>query len=92
MVRQTKDFSAVIKSYTYSILRWGVRHLPPGIRSLAGIVLMIGGIFGFLPILGFWMFPLGLAFIALDIPWTKDRIFRWMARLEADLQEKTKKT
>jgi|TARA_Y100000588_G_scaffold57569_1_gene55478 hypothetical protein len=47
---------------------------------------MIGGIFGILPILGFWMFPLGLAFIALDIPWTKGRIFEWMTRLEKDLK------
>ena len=47
---------------------------------------MIGGIFGILPILGFWMVPLGLAFIALDIPWTKGRIFEWMTRLEKDLK------
>ncbi len=28
---------------------------------------MVGGVFGFLPILGFWMIPLGLAIAALDI-------------------------
>ncbi|MDH3474825.1 MAG: hypothetical protein OEM59_14165 [Rhodospirillales bacterium] len=28
-----------------------------------GILLVVGGIFGFLPILGFWMIPLGLLVI-----------------------------
>ena len=37
-------------------------------------------VFGFLPILGFWMFPLGLAFAALDFPparrWLEGRMVR----------------
>lgn len=43
---------------------------------------MIGGVFGFLPVLGFWMFPLGIAFIALDLPFTQPRIHRWLAHLQ----------
>ena len=43
---------------------------------------MVGGVFGFLPVLGFWMFPLGLAFIALDIPFTAHRIEDWMVTLK----------
>ena len=39
---------------------------------------MIGGVFGFLPILGFWMLPLGVAFVALDIPSTRHKIDDWM--------------
>ena len=46
---------------------------------------MVGGVFGFLPIVGFWMLPLGLAFIALDIPWTRHHIHDWMTRLEERL-------
>jgi hypothetical protein len=71
-----------IAAATLGALRWARDHAPPGIRSLAGILLMIGGIFGFLPILGFWMLPLGAAFIALDIPQTRHRIDAWIARLE----------
>jgi len=52
------------------------------VRSLVGLLLMVGGIFGFLPVLGFWMFPLGVAFIALDIPFTAHRIDAWMATLK----------
>ena len=46
---------------------------------------MAGGVFGFLPILGFWMFPLGLALIALDLPPTRKTIERLMERLKEDL-------
>ncbi|KZY32044.1 hypothetical protein A3731_22770 [Roseovarius sp. HI0049] len=46
---------------------WASRRLPPGGRLLAGVLLMIGGVFGFLPVLGFWMLPLGVAIAALDV-------------------------
>jgi hypothetical protein len=38
---------------------------------------MIGGVFGFLPIVGFWMIPAGLALIALDIPPLRRRLLAW---------------
>ena len=67
-----------IAGYTYRMLRWGRDHVPPGIRTVVGVLFMIGGIFGFLPILGFWMLPLGAAFVALDIPPARRRLDRWM--------------
>lgn len=48
-------------------MRWIVRHVPPGARTLVGLLLIVGGFFGFLPILGFWMIPLGIAVILLDV-------------------------
>lgn len=48
-------------------LVWTRRRVPPGLRLVLGIVLIVGGIFGFLPVLGFWMIPLGLAVAGLDI-------------------------
>ncbi|WP_246233268.1 hypothetical protein [Aurantimonas aggregata] len=35
-------------------------------RVSLGIALTIGGILGFLPILGFWMIPLGLIILSVD--------------------------
>ncbi|MEZ5559812.1 MAG: hypothetical protein R3E86_14870 [Pseudomonadales bacterium] len=70
-----------IAATTYRALLWGQNHVAPGIRSLLGIMLMVGGVFGFLPILGFWMFPLGVAFVALDVPSARHHIDRWMVRL-----------
>ncbi len=43
------------------------RNVPPGLRLVLGLLMMVGGVFGFLPILGFWMLPLGLAVAALDV-------------------------
>jgi len=65
----------------YRTLYWGRNHVRPGLRSLIGVCFMVGGVFGFLPILGFWMFPLGMAFVALDIPSMRHRIDAWMLRL-----------
>ena len=42
-------------------------RVAPGFRSILGLVLIVGGTFGFLPILGFWMIPLGVAVVLLDI-------------------------
>jgi hypothetical protein len=61
-------------------LRWAERAVPPGLRSALGMVLACAGAIGFLPILGFWMLPLGLGFIALDIPPWRRRLLAWVAR------------
>ncbi len=58
-------------------LEWGEK-VPFGLRTLLGLVLMVAGVFGFLPILGFWMLPLGVAFIALDVPPLRRRLLRWL--------------
>lgn len=62
------------------VVDWSQRHLPCGIRLLIGTLLLILGLFGFLPILGFWMIPLGLALIALDIPPLRRRLRHWLDR------------
>jgi hypothetical protein len=64
---------------------WGDRRVPKGIRTVVGIVLMAGGVLGFLPILGFWMVPAGVAFIALDVPPLRRRVLAWLARLDKRL-------
>ena len=43
-------------------------HMPRsrGLRITIGVGLVIFGIFGFLPILGFWMIPLGLLVLSYE--------------------------
>ena len=53
------------------LLRWASRV----VRILLGILLILGGMLGFLPILGFWMLPLGLVVLAKEIP-AVDRLAR----------------
>ena len=47
------------------------------LRKTVGILFVIGGLFGFLPVLGYWMIPLGLALLAVDWPWAR-RLSRWL--------------
>lgn len=37
------------------------------VRIPLGILLVLGGIFSFLPVLGIWMLPLGLLLLAIDL-------------------------
>src|SRR4051794_14706764 len=37
------------------------------VRVPLGVLLVLGGLLGFLPVLGFWMVPLGLVLLALDV-------------------------
>lgn len=45
-------------------------HMPRSrlARTIIGLLLLIGGILGFLPVLGFWMIPLGLIVLSVDFP------------------------
>ncbi|WIY54267.1 hypothetical protein O9Z70_07040 [Devosia sp. YIM 151766] len=50
--------------------KWLARIRRPGarwIRIPLGILLVLGGIFSFLPVLGIWMLPLGLLLLAIDL-------------------------
>ncbi|WP_050765119.1 hypothetical protein [Fulvimarina pelagi] len=38
------------------------------LRISIGTLLVIGGLFGFLPVLGIWMVPLGLIVLSIDLP------------------------
>ena len=40
----------------------------PLVRMALGGGLVAGGVLGFLPILGFWMIPLGLGVLSVDSP------------------------
>ena len=71
-----KRFDA-IKTRFQPFMSWVRRRVPRGLRLVLGIVLVTGGFLGFLPILGFWMIPLGIMVAALDVNlfrrWRKSR-------------------
>lgn len=63
-----KRIEAELPPWLAKAMRW-LRHRDSRlIRIPAGLVLIIGGVFSFLPILGAWMLPLGLMLLAADIP------------------------
>ncbi len=49
------------------IYNWAIQA-PTPLRWGAGLLLILGGAFGFLPVLGFWMIPLGVLFLASGSP------------------------
>ncbi|SMP12804.1 hypothetical protein [Shimia sagamensis] len=59
---------------------WVRLKVPPGMRFLLGVTLMVFGVFGFLPVLGFWMLPLGVAVAAMDIKWIKSKLAKMFGR------------
>ena len=81
------SFKRNIALSSLKALTWAKEKVPYGLRTLLGILLMIGGVLGFLPILGFWMFPLGMAFIALDLPFTQKRIDHFIVQLQTIVKE-----
>jgi hypothetical protein len=76
--RRARHWKHRLVIITYRTLRWGQRYLPPGVRTLIGFALIAGGLLGFLPILGFWMLPLGIAIASLDFPPLRRRLERWL--------------
>ncbi len=46
------------------------KHIPRSrlVRMIVGLLLLVGGMLGFLPVLGFWMIPLGLIVLSVDFP------------------------
>jgi hypothetical protein len=47
---------------------WLRRPSSKYVRLPLGVLLVGGGVFSFLPVLGLWMLPLGLILIAQDVP------------------------
>lgn len=63
------------------------------LRKTVGILLVIGGLLGFLPVLGYWMLPLGLALLAVDWPWARRayrRLVSWWGRRVRTLRLKAR--
>jgi hypothetical protein len=59
------------------------------VRIPLAILLVFGGIFSILPVLGLWMLPLGLLLIAQDIPFLQKPVAQflgWCERKWADHQ------
>jgi hypothetical protein len=50
-------------------------------RIPAGIVLVLAGVVGFLPILGLWMVPLGLLLLAQDLAFMRRPLASILARI-----------
>jgi hypothetical protein len=58
------------------------------VRIPLALLLVLGGIFSILPILGLWMLPLGLILIAQDIPLLEKPVAQFLGWLERKWSER----
>jgi hypothetical protein len=68
------DRTVKIGSRSFTLPAWAPA------RIALGVLLILGGFLGFLPILGFWMVPLGVAVLSYDSPRVRllrQRIAAW---------------
>lgn len=88
--RLERQFSRIERQVPASarFLQWIRRPGLHLVRIPLGILLILGGIFSFLPVLGLWMLPLGLLVLAVDVPPLRKpvangivRLQRWFANL-----------
>jgi hypothetical protein len=70
------------------VLAWLRRPEVRLVRLPMAVLLIIGGILSFLPVLGLWMLPLGLLLAAVDVPFVRGPVTRAMGRIEAWLRRR----
>ena len=63
-------------------IRWLRAPESKWIRIPLGLLLIAGGVFGFLPILGYEFIPLGLLLLAQDIPFLREPVGTFTLWLE----------
>jgi hypothetical protein len=56
------------------------------IRFPIALLLIVGGIFSFLPVLGIWMLPLGLLLLAIDLPVLRGPISAFVIRVRVAIR------
>jgi hypothetical protein len=60
------------------------RWLP--VRLPLALMLILGGVFSFLPVLGVWMLPLGLLLLAVDLPFLRGPISALVIRVRVAIR------
>ena len=70
------------------LYNWALTAWAP-LRWAVGLLLIVGGIFGILPVLGFWMIPVGLLVLASGSPRVREIAKAVLRRLSAWLDKAT---
>lgn len=72
--RDRERLDRIVERYSDRLPGWMARFVTwirkPELRAariIAGVLLVLFGLVGFLPVLGFWMVPLGLLLLAQDL-------------------------
>lgn len=77
-----EKFERRVPAWAARIIRWLRKPGSKWVRLPLGIILVLAGVVGFLPILGFWMVPLGLVVVAKDFPPLQPALVRFLDWVE----------
>jgi hypothetical protein len=72
--RQFDELQSKLPARLARMLQWLRKPSARLVRIPLGILLIFGGIFSFLPLLGIWMLPLGLLLLAIDLPFLQEPV------------------
>jgi membrane-bound ClpP family serine protease len=81
--RQLDKLEEVLPDPPSKFLAWVRRPSHKLVRIPIAVLLILGGIFSILPMLGAWMLPLGLMLLAIDLPFLQapvNRVILWGER------------
>jgi hypothetical protein len=81
-------FEGKMPPWLAKFVGWVRRPSSRYVRIPLALVLILGGIFSFLPILGLWMLPFGLVLIAQDMPFLEKPIAQMLGWLERKWKER----
>jgi hypothetical protein len=90
---QAERFERKLPEKAAHAARWLRQPSSRWVRIPAALLLVASGFVGFLPVLGFWMIPLGLLLIAQDIPVLRPpmaRAMNWLQNKWEDYRSRKK--
>lgn len=81
--RRTQMITAKLPAKMRRAIQWLRKPEQKWVRLPSGLLLILGGLLSFLPVLGVWMLPLGILLLAEDIPLFQNlsgKMLGWIAR------------
>lgn len=91
--RQINRIADALPAKAGRLVRWLNRPSSRWIRIPSGMLLILFGLVGFLPILGFWMIPLGALLLAQDFPFLRGPtagVLEWGERKWSDWRARSR--
>lgn len=85
-LNRTFDKIAAKLPWTAGILNWLRTPSNAWIRLPVSILLIVGSIFSFLPLLGLWMLPVGLLFLSIDLVILQEPVTRFIIIIQRKWQ------
>ena len=80
--RKIDGFAGRLPGWAARSVRWLTGPAGRRVRIPIALLLIVAGCLGFLPVLGFWMIPLGVLLLAQDVAFLRRPVLRLLTWLE----------